>query len=71
MNTLTNSGYAITAPNEEFFSTLRYWLVIGGIITRGLPDTTAQRFGRGAPTAAAASSWPFGTARMPPRTIRQ
>ena len=43
MNTLTSSGYAMAAPKEEFFSTLRYWLVIGGIITRSACGMTTRR----------------------------
>src|ERR1043166_4619210 len=32
----------MAAPNEEFFSTLRYWLVIGGIITRSACGMTTR-----------------------------
>ena len=50
---------------------LRYWLVIGGTITRSACGST-MRFstapGR-SPNACAASHWPCGTARMPARTI--
>ena len=70
MNTATISGYAMAAPNEEFLTRLRYWLVIGGMITGMACGITTSRTTRPGvrPSARAASIWPWRTDWMPPRT---
>src|SRR5262249_62429486 len=70
INTATISGYAIAAPNEEFLIRLRYWLVIGGMITGMACGITTSRMTRPgvSPSARAASIWPWRTDSTPPLT---
>ncbi len=57
--------------NELFLVMLRYWLVIGGTITRSACGSSTSRitWPRLSPSAMAASLWPLCSARMPERTI--
>ena len=57
--------------SELFLTMLRYWLVIGGTITRSACGSSTSRitWPRDRPIAMAASVWPLCSARMPERTI--
>ncbi|MNW07423.1 hypothetical protein D3C71_2040270 [compost metagenome] len=60
----------MATASELFFSKFRYWLVIGGMITRSACGSTTRRntLARGRPSEPAASHWPLFTAWMPERT---
>ncbi|CAB3651599.1 hypothetical protein LMG26842_00925 [Achromobacter dolens] len=60
----------MATASELFFNRLRYWLVMGGMMTRKACGSTTRRraSGRRNPRAPAASHWPLPTAWMPERT---
>ena len=60
----------MATASEEFLVRFRYWLVIGGMITRSACGSRIRRvvWRRLSPSAAAASAWPRGTDWMPART---
>ncbi|MNL46682.1 hypothetical protein D3C87_1694180 [compost metagenome] len=60
----------MATASELFFSRFRYWLVMGGMITRKACGRITRRSTclRGRPRAPAASHWPLLTAWMPERT---
>ena len=67
----TMSWKPMATASELFLVRFRYWLVIGGMMTRSACGSTIWRSTapRRRPSAPAASHWPSGTAWMPERTI--
>jgi len=60
----------MATASEEFFVRFRYWLVMGGMITRSACGSTTRRmvWPRDSPSDEAASVCPRGTDAMPART---